>query len=106
MVLHGALSHVYMFISDDLLDVVKNLSGTVVLTRARSDLDLFARSRESQLQNLVTVGFVVRRVEGRDSTAKSRRDQCRSPNLAAGLENVIEELFRGHGTNVIRAVIC
>ena len=106
IVLNGALSNVPMFISDDLLDVIKKLSGTVVPTRARSDLDLFTSSRECQLQNLVSVRFVIRSVEGRDSTAKSRRDQCRSPNLAAGLENAITELFRGHGTNVIRAVIC
>ena len=74
MVLDGALSDVPIHISDDLLDVVKNLSGTVVPTRARSDLDLFASSWESQLQNLVTVGFFVRCVEGRNGAAKSRRN--------------------------------
>ena len=73
IVLDGTLGDIPIRISDDLLDVVK-LSGTVVPTRARSDLDLFASSWESQLQNLVMVGFVVRCVEGHNSRAKSRRD--------------------------------
>ena len=74
IVLDGALSDLPIRISDNLLDVVKDLGGTVVPTRARSDLDLFESSWESQLQNLVTVGFVVRCVEGRNSAAKTRRN--------------------------------
>ena len=75
IILNGSARFVTHLVHHDLLDVVKDLSRTVGPAGARGPLDFFTSRWESQLEDLVTVGFVRRRFKGCRSKTKGGRNQ-------------------------------